>query len=224
MNQVIPDTSTISGHQLGSLFCSKINPYVYIPIPKNASTWATAYFSKHLNWEKGRDYSLYSDHHYDHLFSTIKYQRKIVILRDPIDRWITGISQYIFQHVPDLDLNNKQFYQYFFSKKVFDEHTDFQVNFIRYLELKTVDFFKVDNNLYFNLDTHLKKMLPNEHKPIPTNLEKNRSSTDKAIRHPMLQLHLKKMLTENKDYLNSLQNFYHSDYNLINNITFINYK
>lgn len=206
-------------HKIGSFYISEKHPVCYIPIPKNASTWSTSYFRDILNWQWGKDDSIRSDHNYWKLWSTINYHRKIVILRDPLERWVSGVCEYVSKTVPDFEIN-KMFIGYLFNKKLFDAHTVFQVNFINNLEVDKIDFFYVNENLEKNLTNYLSKTITLEYKPIPINLYRNDSSEVKKNQEQLLIQLLKELLEKNANLKSDLMNFYQSDYKLINSVKF----
>lgn len=208
------------GHSIGNFFISNNNPLVYVPIPKNASTWAKNYFSNTLKWRLQSDdcIKIYN-HNFWQICSVLKYHRKIVILRDPIDRWISGIVQYVYTYFPDdFDISDKMI-DYFFSKVYLDHHTLPQVNFIHNLKIKTVDFFMVNDELENNLNHYLMKNIMNEYKGIPELLPKNQTQY-KASVDIALYDRLKQIIDTNIIYNNKIKEFYKLDFELIEGVTF----
>lgn len=213
-----------SGHRLGTYYVSKLYPVAYIPIMKNASTWAKLYFENMLKWEMNHDdCARLLDSTAYNLISTLKWHRKIVILRDPIERWITGILQYIVTYYPNFDykqVNDDSLIEYLFTKIYFDEHTLPQVNFLHNQNIDSIDFFNLDNNLSFNLQRYLSDKIPSEFIPIPDDLYKNSTDTNKM----QIDLDLRERLrtfVANPYYKNKLVKFYRDDYELISNVKFL---
>lgn len=212
----------VSGHRVGSFYVSSIYSLLYIPINKNASTWAISYFKNSLKWNLQFDDAMrIYDHNLWNVSSTIAHYRKIVILRDPIDRWISGIIQYVFSYFPDtLDINNDDLINYFFAKIYLDPHTLPQVNFLHNLDIKSIDFFMVNEKLEHNLDIYLSKKIPSEYVSIPKNLYKNSTLTDKTDVDILLHNKLRNIIDNDSNYRSKIMSFYKSDYDLIENVTF----
>ena len=57
--------------------------YAYIPILKNAHTWLTQVFRDGLKWDPVSDPK------------EISHCKKIIVLRDPAERWISGMATYL---------------------------------------------------------------------------------------------------------------------------------
>lgn len=164
-------------HRIGTYYVSNTYNLLYIPIPKNASQYATGYFRDVLKWRIHCDESIRQlDHGYFRIWSCTKHQRKIVILQDPLTRWIKGISQFAETVLPNLDTNNDELLKFLYTHIDFDDHTTPQVNFIHNLDTDDIDFFNLDENLELNLNTYLASKIPNEYIVIPDNLYKNETT------------------------------------------------
>ena len=58
--------------------------------------------------------------------------KKIVILRDPIERWISGFSECWSSYTPIIEmLDTTIFWQTVYKNPVYDDHTEFQHRFVR---------------------------------------------------------------------------------------------
>jgi hypothetical protein len=119
------------GHHLGECWVHN-KSYTYINIPKNASSYVKACLMGSGNsW-------VYSDHF-------IETQQNLVVLRDPVDRWCSGMAQSLFnsgKESPD---------EIIFNRITFDDHTELQTYFLQDIDLTKTVFFLVDNNLTKNL-------------------------------------------------------------------------
>ena len=134
-----------NGHTYGECFIDQRRKNVYVNIPKNASTWAKEYF------EFGYNYLQFDNFNKN---TGLKKLPKIVILRDPVSRWISGISEYLMRHPSVVDIDNNVL-QLLINKMHFDPHTDCQVNFLHGLESNFCTFFYVDNKLQENLQDYM---------------------------------------------------------------------
>lgn len=213
----------ISGHRAGAVFTSFKSPYVYIPIKKNASGWGKSYFCDVLGWQMFFDDSvrLVDDNNWKHL-SSLKLHKKLVILRDPVERWTSGIIQFIFDNYKGFKIQNifdTNFINFLFHRVLFDEHSVPQINYLHNFEIDTCVFFYQNSNLEVNIEDYLSKTIPNEFIPIPKNLYKNDLFSDKT--HIDIELH-KKLSTCLLDeyYRSKIERFYKLDYDLINSVKF----
>jgi len=112
------------GHTLGSGMIVPDRKYFYLKIPKNASTFTNNVLADN-QWE----------------FWNIEdgmFTEAILILRDPVERWISGITTYINLWILYNDYNSDQFIndynklveRFIFDTVIFDDHTMPQTFFI----------------------------------------------------------------------------------------------
>jgi hypothetical protein len=208
-----------SGHRIGTYFASNIHTYAYIPIPKNASSWATSYFQDILGWKRDTDEAIRQlDNKNFKYWSNLKNHKKIVILQDPVERWMRGVSQFISKAVTRINIDNDELINLLIRHVDFDDHTLPQVNFIHNLDTDDIDFFRLDNNLESNLNKYLSEKIPNEHVVIPNDLYKN-STTDIDPKY-FLQNKLKSIIDNDFTVKQHIADYYWGDYMLINSIKF----
>ena len=107
-------------------YAMKVDPtlkYAWINIPKNASS----FIQKALDDNKWNDVP-------DDLINSIAESpsiKKLVVLRDPVDRWISGFAQCWMDHDDILDLlDSDVFYDTVQKNPVYDDHTEYQHRFI----------------------------------------------------------------------------------------------
>lgn len=103
------------------------NKACLVLIPKNASTAISAFCS----WEPC-DYT------------AINRKRYIAVFRDPIDRWISGTTEYLWrsQYIHNQSIENVDL-----EKIEFDRHTKPQIEFIKTLDLNRTIFYKFDSEV-----------------------------------------------------------------------------
>ena len=119
------------GHHLGECWVHN-KSYTYINIPKNASSYLKAcLMGSGQRW-------VYSDHF-------IETEQNLVILRDPIDRWCSGMAQSLFNSGKESSNN------IIFESITFDDHTELQTYFLQGIDLTKTIFFLVSDNLTKNL-------------------------------------------------------------------------
>jgi hypothetical protein len=200
------------------------NNYTYINIPKNASSWMKKYFN-------GREYN-YINNPIDSTF--------VVVLRDPISRWVSGAAQ-VFAgcspESPHFFLNIG--FNLIFDHIVFDEHTAPQTMFL--------DKINYDQTVWFNCDSTLTKnwkswasdrlIAPGKRSAQDTTTNPHNISAlgqaNKFVKWPdgtqqtvtgWTQQQIIDTLTDHLNtcpmHLEQLKNFYTKDYELIQSIRF----
>ena len=107
-------------------YAMKVDPtlkYAWINIPKNASS----FIQKALGDNKWNDVP-------DDLINSIAESsniKKLVVLRDPVERWISGFAECWADHDNILDLlDSNTFYDTVQKNPVYDDHTEYQHRFI----------------------------------------------------------------------------------------------
>lgn len=196
-------------HELGQFYSKEDEKYAYIPIPKNASSLLKYIFRSKYKWKNIFNYK----------FSDTSDKIFLVCFRDPIDRWTTGIAEYIYRNHKDCDLNNKDLLKFIFERIIFDEHTEPQVNFIHGLDTSNIIFFKhekvINNILKKFINTHIDK---NFNWEIDAPLKLN-SSGMKSNKTNNVNI-LKQEIFSNLYYHNMLTDIYQKDMELMNSVNF----
>jgi len=207
------------GHRRGTYFTSSIYNYAYIPIPKNASVWATSYFKTVLKWREDYDEAIRQiDNTNFKYWSSLKNHRKIVILQDPFKRWISGITEFATSVLPNINVDNEELVNFLIKHLDFDDHTTPQVNFIHNLVTDDIDFFKLDENLESNLNNYLVERIPCEYVVIPNDLYKH-NTTDVSPKY-FLQNKIKSIINDDPSIKQRIINYYWGDYLLLDSIKF----
>jgi hypothetical protein len=120
------------GHHLGECWNDQDKSITFVHIPKNASSFI-----------KGCLLSSNCFTHSDNLITSDKY---LISLRDPIERWVSGITQLMCgpgnQHLTLQDL---------VSTVTFDDHTELQTYFLEGIDLDRCAFLRVDRHLRTNI-------------------------------------------------------------------------
>lgn len=192
------------GHNMGQFFSSPCDRFAYVPIPKCASSWTTK-FLQAVSWSVSKDT--------DDILSTS--YTTLVVLRDPIERWISGLAQYLTTYHPKLPLQSREFIQFIFQRIDFDPHTTPQINFITGLETDNIVFFKFDQNLEKNIKTFIKENTGASYEePI------FRNDSPHTGYKPFANQKLKMLLESNDDYRNNVIKYYEQDINFYNTVRF----
>jgi hypothetical protein len=137
--------------------------YNYLPIAKNAHTWAKELLKANLQ------FTLVTTDH-NKIFANTS-RKFIVILRDPIERWIAGVAQCL--SVYDLiwcrDLvNNDNLIKLLCDIGRIDNHTNLQTDVFHNLNIEQCIFFKCDFTLEPAMH-HFIKTISNQNLVVPCN-------------------------------------------------------
>lgn len=230
-------------HPIGQSYCLFRQPpdrcLIYVNIPKNASSWTKHhmrgalfnYLTKTFYTDPGLLFNQIP--RWPAGLTDIKY---LVILRDPIDRWITGLAQYLHGHAPyhPLHVNNVD-WPMVFDKVVFDSHTQPQCDFIQGIDHTHAIWLRCDPNLAQNFAQVIGQFTGN----MPTITTQDQDPTNvfnvtakiKPIVGDLFTTELqqnivnkiKQVLDQNSHYVNRLQEFYKKDIDLFNTVKFYNY-
>ena len=180
--------------------------FMYINIPKNASSWTKPNL-KDWGWEN-------YNYHTDNLY----HKHAMVVLRDPVERWLSGIAEYMYLYHRNLDsahLSNI-FFDLVFDRIAFDDHTEQQVLFIERLNLDNCTFFWCGSQ-YRELFSHFlnSRGMTNRY----FNYDYQHVTEDDPVRKEFKQI-FKQVLEKNSKYITNLDCFFSKDYKLIRSIRF----
>ena len=181
---------TSKGYGLGEGLVSPDRKFFIFKIPKNASTFIVKNLTA-LDWEHA-------------CYGEFDCQNTIAILRDPIERWVSGIVEYLFLYHENVlgNLADPFNYEYLpllgeklglsllFERVVFDDHTDRQCSFLKNVNIDNTIWFKFDDSLNKNLSSFLTSIGQNNNL---FNAEKINSS-ESTDRVPSLKRKLKQVI------------------------------
>jgi hypothetical protein len=180
------------GHTLGECWNDPTKNITFVNIPKNASSFI-----------KG---CLIGTNQFTHSSKLITANRYLIALREPIDRWVSGIAQFtnnpINQHLTVHEL---------VRQIKFDDHTERQTYFLQGVDLDRCEFIKVDNNLY----TNLKQWLIENGYTINIDTV---TSTNKGIEE--IKNNFATLIDKNIQIKLKLTDYYKQDYELFNRVKF----
>jgi hypothetical protein len=182
------------------------NQYFYLNIPKNASNFLDRLFA-HSGWNVAnlRD------------IDSTKI-RCIIVLRDPIERWLTGITQYAMLTLGTSVGNefvknyNSVVEKLLFDQVVFDDHTMPQYYFFDCVKHHyNIDYFYYDSTVVQRMANRYNLQLDQE-------FEGNTTQTN-TTKKTMMDF-LRSQVNQNKNLLEAIKSKYREDYRLINNVEF----
>ena len=187
-----------------------ISKLVYVQIPKNASCWVKHHFMP------ADAYNYYTNgfDNNEHL--------ALVVLRDPVERWISGIAQHLGGWTPgtNLYIDNLD-WEALMTRVVLDNHTQPQGAFIANLPHDNIVWFKCDNNLPTDFISFMKTYNTDinllDEKDDATNIF---NVTKKAPAQQTVVDKIISKLNENPKYLDRIKEFYQDDYKLYNTVPY----
>ena len=180
------------GHTLGECWNDQDKSITFIHIPKNASSFV-----------KG---CLISSNRFTHSNNLITADKYLVTLRDPIERWVSGITQ--LMSVPN---NQHLTLQDLVSTVTFDDHTELQTYFLEGIDLDRCSFIRVDRNLR----TNIKQWLDENGYQINVNDISNLNEGNQLLKDRFAA-----MVDGNSQIKLKLVTHYEQDYALINRVKF----
>lgn len=186
---------------------SSENNLIYIPILKNAHMWGEKFFSHNFDCNE----TIYITPVNVELYKDKKF---VVILRDPIDRWIAAMSQYLVEFDNPVELLDNVLIKKLITDGInFDVHARPQRYDLIGLDEKRTVFFmcdeKLENNV--NLFSSLAFKKPTEY---VGEHNRNNQNPAKTILYPKI----KNMVEQNTILHNRLKEFYSIDYTLIEEV------
>ena len=192
------------GHCLGECMSHWDSPHMYVYIPKNASSWTKPNL-KDLGWE------FYN-------YRTDKLDKHaLVVLRDPVERWLSGITEYLTLYHPTFPPSDwtRNTFDLVFDRICFDDHTDKQVKFLHGINTDNCTFFKFDNDYRTNFSAWITE---NYGENKYDRYEYQHVSDNDPIRRNFKEIF--RNTIQNSKYLEQVKNYYAQDYELINQVKF----
>lgn len=194
------------GHVFGECLSHSNTDLMYVNIPKNASSWTKPNL-KDWGWQ-----------HYNYHTDNLYHKHALVVLRDPVERWLSGIAEYMYLYHKDTDTNefSKCFFDLVFDRIAFDDHTEQQVLFLEKLNLNNCTFFWCSKN-YRELFGHFlnEHNMPNRY----SNYD-YQHVTDQSPERKKFKEIFKQTLEKNSKYITQLDWYFANDYKLIRSIKF----
>lgn len=136
-----------------------IRPSTYSKMPNFQSngkhTYAWIYKNAHQSL-RTFFYNLNFNSEYNNPRLIPSNEKVIVVLRDPIERWISGVTQYISGRMPSIVLSD-DIIKIFIDHLVIDLHLETQTKFLHGIKFDQCVFFNLDKNLESNLKHYLQQ-------------------------------------------------------------------
>jgi hypothetical protein len=199
------------GHVFGTCMSKPNLDLMYVNIPKNASSW-TKNNLLDQHWE-------FYNYHQDQFH----HKHVMVVLRNPVERWLSGICEYFTIYHRDIDTSQftQAFYDLLIEQITFDDHTEKQVYFIEGLDPSKTTFFWCDKDYRL----HFSQFLRNQGIPGAAryaNYDFQHTTEDRLdgdTRRSIFKT-IFKHLVDNPVYLEKIKQHYAPDYKLISKVKF----
>lgn len=179
----------------------------YLNIPKNASTYITNILVAN-GWK----------HH--NVKNSAPITQCLVVLRDPIDRWISGFGTYASSWLLGAGYGSDHFVEDYtplterliFDNITFDDHTTAQSEYVAQLPTVSTQYFKLTKNIIDHLSQDLNINLVVQ--PVDANVSENNYDQQQIVK--LIQARVE------KDPALKARLFEHfkSDFDLINRVQF----
>jgi hypothetical protein len=144
-----------------------------------------------------------------HSETLVNSKENLVILRDPIDRWCSGITQYLYNSKQDLSVDEV------FDKITFDDHTDLQTYFLQGVDLDRTTFMLVNESLKANLNNWVYNRAYRTNVDIAIQYNASGDDDRKTTKEYYVEL-----LEQRPDLVLKLQEHFEADYKLIGSVKF----
>lgn len=195
------------GHVFGECWSKSDTDLMYINIPKNATSWTKPNLQD-WGWEC-------YNYHTDNLY----HKKALVVLREPVDRWISGIAEYMYlyhrQNV-NYQVMDLAFVDLVFDKIAFDDHTEKQIYFLDGIDLNNCVFFKFGPEYRQQFSTYLDQIgMPNKYHQTSYRHVSNDSEERRSFKNIFSQ-----QIKTNSKYLDKVKQYFKDDYDLINTTKF----
>lgn len=213
------------GHLINEGMISPDSKYFYLNLPKNSSSFV----KKHLA-DLGWAYSVLTDH---------PSATTIVVLRDPLERWISGAVEYLFMyHLDSIDKICEPFNYDFsplygerlglsllFDRITFDDHTERQCMFLKDLtSLSQCIWLNADQDFNRNFSTLLSELgYPNNIVDAPKiNYSGGQEPGTLEYKREKFQDFLRDVIAKDRHKQYNIRQWLWCDYQLMSQIKFYN--
>jgi hypothetical protein len=161
-----------------------------------------------LKWQVG---NLYDD-------PGLGHNRNLIILRDPIERWLSGIAEYLFRY-QDTDFANnlsKETLDLIFDRVALDDHTEKQAYFCHGVDQCRSLFFHCDSSL----SGLFQNFLTNNGADIDISRIPPSHRTITAPNKHIVKEKFRNIVENNKKYKDKLTDYFKDDFDLIDSVNF----
>lgn len=191
--------------------------YSYIGIGKVASTFMGEFLGNLKYHQSAYDYNIPDEHRLP--------QTYMVVLRDPVERWCSGIVEYLVNsgmfiegEESSFKLKNRETLDLIFGYAIFDRHTCPQVDYLHGIDTDQCVFFKLDKDF----ESTMKRFAEKELK-VPTKdviIRKDMYNTSERNSHKELRDIINFEIENNPRYKKQIKDHFADDIILFNSVNY----
>lgn len=204
-------------HEYGMCYPIINSKKFYVNIPKNATNWAKG-------WAKKNNLRI-SNYHATNLLEQ-DYQ-PIIFLREPLDRWYSGITEYLHRYgvVPTNYQFSEDILSLLLERVAFDEHTEEQALFLENIDTENCIFFRVDDNLIANFKHYCEHELGQDPNLIRNNKDHATVGYKKELYNRLKSsiqqsVYTHRLTEQTQPCEERLKDYYSLDYKLYNSVQY----
>lgn len=190
------------GHEFGQITIDEELKMMFVNIPKNASNWIRNIL-RYNGWKSTN---------YNRPNTDITGFNAFTIIRDPYERYISGLAEYLHLYHNNKLVSDDAF-EILFDLITVDDHTELQSYFLNDVDFDTTTFFMCDENLTENMNEHIFKKY---NLKVTDDLLKPFYTADEFSPQYRLQWHIKSKITPAIE--EKIKAHFQPDYQLIDRI------
>jgi len=157
------------GHVVGQCYKCPDQPIVYLNTPKCASSFMKTQLLN-LGWQlRFLQLGKWVAQDPTEMLPLDEVEKIIVVMRDPYDRWLSGMAEYFGEYFDDSEsvfeyLDNPLTKHLISQQVAFDDHTESQLFFLQNVPLHKCIFFRQEEGLNYKISEYLREHLniPND--------------------------------------------------------------
>lgn len=185
------------GHRLGECWSDDTQNVCYVNIPK----CATSYVKGVLQGCGGV---------WHHSEIPIDKPEYLIVLRNPIERWCSGIAQYQL-NTGNFDMSDQEV----FDNITFDDHTELQSYFLQGVDLLRGTFIMMNEHFKHNFSTWIKSKSYRTDVDVALPINESKHDVRESVKNKYMQL-----VKDEPKYLDQLLQHFDKDIKLIETVEY----
>ena len=198
------------GHHLGECWNDQDKSITFVHIPKNASSFVKGVL-------------IGSGGFWHHSETLINSGENLIVLRDPIDRWLSGLATWLThrlpQHTPLTSVrDNSTLLDVLFDTVRQDDHTEQQLFFLQNVDVDRAKFFLINDTFNESVSQYF---IQNFSTDISNYPKENQTTLQGGKLVP--KQYFQSVLESTPQYLDRVLQFFQRDYQFLQKISFENH-